>query len=154
LTGQNLCIYNGTSREVLNKGVFNLVNLNCHDFQKAMSSFLLRHQSILDIMSKYQESCARTNRAVAKSVTSCGCLEISAKKQTLPPDAHIEDLESLFSKHLEGELCDNCRDIIIAELGTNLFYLTALCNTLDINLQGVMEKEYSKVVTLGKFNMT
>jgi predicted house-cleaning noncanonical NTP pyrophosphatase (MazG superfamily) len=105
-------------------------------------------------MSKYQESCARSNRAITKSVTSCGCLNVSAKKQNLPPEANIEDLKNLFSNHLEGELCDGCRDIIINELGKNLFYIAALCNTLGISLQEVIEKEYRTVKTLGKFNMT
>lgn len=127
---------------------------DCHDFEKTVISYLLRHQSILDIMSKYQETCARTNRALIKSVTTCGCLKIKAQKQPLPPEATIADLKHLFSNHLDGELCDNCREIIITELGKNLFYITALCNTLDISLQEIIAEENSKVKTLGKFNMT
>jgi predicted house-cleaning noncanonical NTP pyrophosphatase (MazG superfamily) len=127
---------------------------DCHDFEKNVITYLLRHQSILDIMSKYQETCARTNRALIKSVTACGCLKIKAQKQPLPPEATINDLKELFSNHLNGELCDNCREIIITELGKNLFYITALCNTLGINLQEIITAENSKVKTLGKFNMT
>ncbi|HHT27849.1 MAG TPA: DUF1573 domain-containing protein, partial [Firmicutes bacterium] len=38
-------------------------------FQEAVNEYLVRHRSILDILSKLQESVARTNRAVAKAVT-------------------------------------------------------------------------------------
>lgn len=127
---------------------------DCHDFEKTVISYLLRHQSVLDIMSKYQETCARANRALVKSVTTCGCLKIKAEKQPLPPEATIADLKNLFSNHLDGELCDSCREIIIAELGKNLFYITALCNTLGISLHEIIAEENSKVKTLGKFNMT
>ena len=55
-------------------------------FQNDVSESLLRHKSILDIITKYAESSCRINRAVAKSVTNCGCIEINAKKQCLPND--------------------------------------------------------------------
>ncbi len=128
--------------------------LDSYDFEKTVASFLLRHQSILDLMSKYQETCGRTNRAIAKAVTSCGCIQICAEKQPLPPEASIEDLKKLFSSHMEGTLCENCREIITSELGKNLFYITAIGNTLGIPLHEIVEKENSKVKTLGKFNMT
>lgn len=128
--------------------------LYCQEFQQTVSDFLLRHQSILDLLSKSLEATARVNRAVTKSVTSCGCLKIHAVKKPLPEEASINDLKELFSSHLEGELCENCRDIIINEMGKNLFYFTALCNTLDIDLQEVLEQENKKVQTLGRFNMT
>jgi hypothetical protein len=134
--------------------MFKLSQLDSQDFEKTVASFLLRHQSILDLLSKYQETCARTNRAIAKAVTSCGCIKVNAEKQPLPPDASLEDLKKLFSTHMEGELCENCREIITSELGKNLFYITALGSTLGIPLHEILEKEYSKVKTLGKFNMT
>lgn len=129
-------------------------NLHCQDFQQTVANFLLRHQSILDILSKSQEANARINRAVSKAVTNCGCIKVNADKKPLPPDASVTDLKYLLNSHLEGKLCDNCRDIIVDEIGRSLFYYTALCNTLEIDLQEVMEKENSKVSTLGKFNMT
>jgi hypothetical protein len=126
----------------------------CEEFQQTVANFLLRHQSILDILSKSQESCARSNRAVTKSITSCACLQVKTEKRFLPTEANLEDIKSLFSDHLEGELCDTCREAIINELGKNLFYITALCNTLGINLSEVLETENSKVTMLGRFNMT
>lgn len=129
-------------------------NLQFREFQQTVSNFLLRHQSILDILSKSQEANARVNRAVTKAVTSCGCLKVNAIRKPLPPDASLDDLKKLLSSHLEGELCENCRDIIIDELGRSLFYYAALGNALNIPLQEVIEKEHSKVTMLGKFNMT
>ncbi|MFY9175160.1 MAG: DUF1573 domain-containing protein [Peptococcia bacterium] len=131
-----------------------LSNLQFPEFQQTVSTFLLRHQSILDILSKSQEASSRVNRAVTKSVTSCGCTQIHANYKPLPPEACLSDLKNLLSSHLEGELCENCRDIIIEEIGRSLFYYAALCNALDISLQEVLEKEHNKVTTLGKFNMT
>lgn len=128
--------------------------LNCDEFQQTVSNFLLRHQSILDILSKSTESSAKVSRAVTKSVTSCGCMKIHAEKKAIPSDACLNDLKDLLTTNIEGNLCENCKDIIINEIGKNIFYLTALCNTLDISLQDVLENENNKVKTLGKFNMT
>ncbi len=128
--------------------------LQCHDFQETVSNFLLRHQSILDLLSKSQEASSRVNRAITKSVTSCGCLRINAQRKPLPQEANLSDMRSLFPNHLEGQLCDTCKEIIVNEMGKNLFYFAALCNTLGINLQDVLEQENDKVTTLGRFNMT
>ncbi|MDU7109580.1 MAG: DUF1573 domain-containing protein, partial [Clostridium perfringens] len=53
--------------------------------------------------------------------------------------------------HIKGDLCENCREVIERELGNNLFYLTSLCNALDLNLFDILLKEYNKMDTLGKF---
>lgn len=122
------------------------------DFQDSVNDSLLRHKSILDTLSKYTESNARVNRAVIKAVTTCGCIKINASKQCLPTDEDsFENLTDCFKNHIEGELCDNCREVIEREMGNNLFYLTSLCNVLDINLYDVLLKENDKVTTLGKF---
>jgi NTP pyrophosphatase (non-canonical NTP hydrolase) len=122
------------------------------DFQNSVDESLLRHKSILDVITKLQESQSRINRAVAKSVTNCGCIKINAKKQKLPEECDdIDNLSSCFCTHLEGELCDNCREIIEGEIGNNLFYLTSLCNILGISLYDVLLKEYGRINTLGKY---
>jgi len=123
-------------------------------FQNTVKSLLIRHQSILDILSKGQESSARVNRAVVKSVTSCGCQAINAHKKPVPPDANLADLKELLNSQLEGFICDNCRDIIEAELGKQLFYIAALSNALDISLTDVIYQEYKKLQTLTVFNLT
>ena len=123
-------------------------------FQNTVKSMLIRHQSILDILSKGQESSARVNRAVVKSVTSCGCHAINAHKKPVPPDASLADLKELLDSQLEGFICDNCRDIIEAELGKQLFYIAALSNTLNISLTDVLDLEDKKLQTLTIFNLT
>ncbi|ABG85939.1 hypothetical protein [Clostridium perfringens] len=123
------------------------------DFQNSVNNSLLRHKSILDILSKYQESQARASRAICKAVTNCGCIEISAKKQNMleDTDLSLEELNPRLNSHIKGDLCENCREVIDRELGNNLFYLTSLCNALDLNLFDILLKEYNKMDTLGKF---
>ncbi|MDQ7094078.1 DUF1573 domain-containing protein [Desulfosporosinus sp. PR] len=123
-------------------------------FQNIVKSLLIRHQSILDILSKGQETSARVNRAVVKSVTNCGCHSVNAHKKSIPPDASLADLKDLLDSQLDGTLCDNCRDIIEAELGKQLFYIAALANALDISLTDVLNLECKKLQTLTIFNLT
>lgn len=122
------------------------------DFQNSVNDSLLRHKSILDILTKFSESNARVNRAVAKAVTNCGCLQIDAKKQRLSEESVIDNLGDCLNTHIKGELCANCREVIEREIGNNLFYLTSLCNNLDINLYDVLLKESDRINTLGKFS--
>ena len=62
------------------------------DFQNSVNDSLLRHKSIIDLLTKYSESSARVNRAIAKSVTNCGCIEIHAKKQNLSTEDSINNI--------------------------------------------------------------
>ncbi len=128
-------------------------NVKCDDFQKNVSELLIRHKSILDILSKISEAQTRINRAVTKSVTTCGCIRVNAKRQCIPLDATIADLKECMNTHLEGKLCENCKDVIEKEIGNTLFYITSLCNVLDISLQEVLSKEIEKINTLGIYNM-
>lgn len=119
------------------------------NFQNDVDESLLRYRSILDIMTKLNESNARINRALVKSVTNCGCIEISAKKQTTFNDEN--SLNHSLSNEIQGTLCNNCRDTIETEIGNNIFYLTSLCNCLDLNLYDIFLKEENKINLLGKF---
>lgn len=125
------------------------------DFQNAVGNSLLRHKSILDIMSKLQESEGRINRAVTKSATNCGCIKIEGTRQNVPhedDDIDIEAIKKLLKTQIKGTLCENCREIISSEIGNNIFYLTALCNVLDLNLYDILLKEYDKINTLGQYS--
>lgn len=126
----------------------------CTDFQKAIDDFLVRHRSVLDVMTKYQESSARVNRAVAKAVTECGCITITATRQQAPAETEYRDLKQFMSPHMTGELCEQCQEVLTKELGHNLFYLTALCNLTGIKLHDVLQEEYNKVNTLGFFHLS
>ncbi len=123
-------------------------------FQKQVSELLLRHRSLLDVMSKFGQSGAAVNRAVTKAVTDCGCIEINARKQQYSEEPNLEQAKSSLQSHLTGEVCEACYDTLKSELGRNLFYMTALCNLLDIKLDDVVAKESNKCSTLGLFNLT
>lgn len=60
-----------------------LRNAITDEFQYTVESLLFRNKSILDQMTKYQDSCARVNRTIAKSATSCGCININVEKQKI-----------------------------------------------------------------------
>src|SRR5690606_16363748 len=97
----------------------------CQTFQQVVDEYLVRHRSVLDVLSKCQESAARVNRAVVKAVTMCGCVQIEAAAQQFPADASLLELRQHMDSHLRGTLCEHCRDVLDTELGRALFYLAA-----------------------------
>lgn len=129
-------------------------SLSLQSFQEQVSELLLRHRSLLDVLSKNGQSSSSVNRAVTKSVTECGCIEIHATKQTFELELDLEEAKQQIGNHVQGELCDSCREAISSELGRNLFYMSALCNLLDINMNEVVERESQKCSTLGVFNLS
>lgn len=124
----------------------------CVDFQDSVSKNLVRHKSILDIMSKMDVYSARINRAVSKSVTNCGCISIDAKKQHFTGESY-KDLPNGLDDHLRGEICEQCKEVLDLEMGNYLFYITALCDTIGLNLNEVIKHEYERNKTLGLFNL-
>ncbi|WP_313758336.1 DUF1573 domain-containing protein [Tissierella sp.] len=128
------------------------MNSTCKNFQEQVSKVLIRHKSILDMMTKLDEYNARINRAVAKSVTSCGCISINATKQDYSKETFEEMLDSTKT-HVEGNICDGCKEVLNEEIGSYLFYLAALCNSLDLNMDEILKKEYNTIKTLGVFSL-
>lgn len=124
------------------------------DFQKQVSQLVLRHRSLLDILSKYHQANSNVHRSVTKSITECGCIEVHAKKQNYSADMTKEQAMQQLESHVNGEPCEACLEAIGAELGRSLFYTAALCNVLDIELDEVVDKESTKCSTLGFFNMS
>ncbi|CVK21720.1 DUF1573 domain-containing protein [Sporomusa sphaeroides] len=129
-------------------------NKCCSDFQSAVDEYLIRHRSVLDVLTKYQEASARVNRAVAKAVTGCGCVQVAAARQSAPETTTYSELKEHMSSHLVGEPCAQCREIIATEIGHSMFYLAALCNATGLSLHQVMQQEYKNVKTLGAFHLT
>jgi hypothetical protein len=123
------------------------------EFQYTVQELLVRNKSIIDSITKYQDSNARVNRSIVKAVTQCGCISINAKKQDMPEDGDFEEIRNAMETHLEGKLCDNCRDQLEKEIGKNLFYLASICNTLDLNLYDIIIKEQARVKMLGQYNL-
>ncbi|MVP02284.1 MULTISPECIES: hypothetical protein [Paenibacillus] len=128
--------------------------LSLKDFQDQVGELLLRHRSLLDVLSKVQQSSAGVNRSVTKSITECGCIEVNAKKQSYSPEMTLDQAKDELQTHLEGNLCEHCMDAVAAEIGKHLFYLSALSNLLDVNLEKVLEDESKKCTTLGFFNLS
>ncbi|MZQ74904.1 MAG: DUF1573 domain-containing protein [Peptoclostridium sp.] len=128
-------------------------DFNFSTFESRVSESLIRHKSILDVITKLQESASKVNRAIVKSATDCGCIEITAKKQSVPSDITYSELSAYLNSQVEGALCDNCKDVIESELGNHLFYVTSLCNLLDIDFETMLKKEYDKIGALGKYSL-
>jgi NTP pyrophosphatase (non-canonical NTP hydrolase) len=124
------------------------------EFQDQVSELLLRHRSLLDVLSKYNQSNASVHRSIVKSVTECGCIEVHAKKQVYTEQSDLQRTMEQLESHLSGKLCDHCMEIVSAELGKNLFYMSALCNLLHIDLENVVEDESQRCSTLGIFNLS
>jgi len=124
------------------------------EFQEQVSELLLRHRSLLDVLTKLSQASASVNRSVAKAITECGCISLSAHKQGFPADLSLDQALRQAQSHLSGQLCEHCRDMVISELGKNLFYMCALGNLLEIRLDEVLAKESRKCSTLGVFNLT
>lgn len=128
--------------------------LSLKEFQDQVSNLLLRHRSMLDVLSKFQQSNSAANRAVVKAITECGCIEVHASKQHYTSEMTLDQAKEQLDNHLDGHICEHCKDIIVAELGKNLFYTASLCNLLDIDMEKVVEKESAKCSTLGLFNLS
>ncbi|CQR71571.1 hypothetical protein SOV_03610 [Sporomusa ovata DSM 2662] len=129
-------------------------NTCCSDFQSAVDEYLIRHRSVLDILTKYQEASARVNRAIAKAVTECGCIQVAAARQAVPENTSYSELKDHMSSHLVGEPCPQCQEVIAKELGHSMFYLAALCNLTGLSLHKVMQQEHSNVKMLGVFHLS
>lgn len=123
-------------------------------FQEAVSQYLIRHKSIIDVLSKLQEANARVNRSVAKAVTSCGCIEVNAARQELPSDITYWEMKQYMNSHVKGTMCEQCKEVLEAELGRNLFYLAALCDLFSLDFCEVIEDERKRITALGVFNLT
>jgi len=127
---------------------------DCSDFQKTVSEYLVRNRSILDVMTKLQEASTRVNRALAKTVTSCGCMKVEASKQEVPENVSFSQVSEYVKSHLQGRLCSSCSDVIESEIGNALFYLAAVCCLLDLDLQSILERENDRINTLGVYSLT
>ncbi|MCR8660746.1 DUF1573 domain-containing protein [Paenibacillus endoradicis] len=123
-------------------------------FQDQVSQLLLRHRSVLDIMSKLDQTSAAVNRSVTKAITDCGCIELNASKQPFNELQSLDASQSTINNHLSGQLCEHCKEFVESSLGRNLFYLTALCTQLQLDLTEVVAAESTKCSTLGVFNLT
>ncbi len=126
-------------------------SIEVKEFQNTVSQLLTRHRSVLDCLTKHHESTSRINRAITKAVTNCGCISINANRQQFPEESSLRDFHKHAASHLQGNLCESCFEVLEEELGNHIFYLTALCDLMNIDLRDVFKKEMSRLNTLGPF---
>lgn len=128
-------------------------DLSISNFQYTVNEALLRHKSLIDIMTKITESSSRINRAIAKSVTECGCINLAAQKQLIPFEYSFSDISNLLTYQVNGEICEHCLEILQDEIGNHMFYIASACNALKLDLDTALTKELDKITTLGKYSM-
>lgn len=123
-------------------------------FQDTVGDLLVRHRSVLDVLTKLGEAESHVSRAIAKSVTGCGCIEVRANRQQFPEDSSYQELKSSSQTHVVGQLCERDKEILEDEIGQVLFYLAALAEELDVNLYDVLLKKFKEAKTLGRFYLS
>lgn len=124
-------------------------------FQTFITDILIRNKSVLDQTTKLQDACTHLCRTISKAATTCGCITINATKQhyNFSEDTSLEELKNLMHTHVNGELCENCQELLEKELGRVLFYLGAIANTFDVSLSDVLQKEKYRTEILGKYSL-
>ncbi|MFZ5596959.1 MAG: DUF1573 domain-containing protein [Bacillota bacterium] len=130
-----------------------LKNIVLDEFQNTVSELLICNRSILDIMAKVQETNAKLHRSIIKSATGCGCIKINASKTNIPAGATLADLKELLESHVQGKVCETCRESIENSVGKLLFYTAAVCNLLDMNMYDILLKEQKNMKILGYYNL-
>ena len=113
------------------------------EYQKRVAAVIARNKSVLDILSKQQWAQSRVARSTVKAVTNCGCVEIYGRKN--PPRTG--------DSQLTGELCEECENTIMTEMGELMFYLASLCNALDISLEEVVRMDMNRCDMLGYYSL-
>lgn len=131
----------------------NMKDTALDSFQYTVSELLIRNKSILDGMTKLEDSDSRINRTISKAVTQCGCIRINAKKQEYPENMEFDSIDGVLDTHIEGHLCSSCRDLLEKDIGRHLFYLTSICNSLDLNLYDIIIKELERLQLLGRYSL-
>lgn len=129
------------------------MSCDCNEFQNMTANLQLLNKSILDIVTKLDEQTSMLNRAVFKSATHCGCIEIHATKQLYSPNKTLEENQLDLDTHIEGELCPKCREKVTEEMGELLFYLASMCQALGLDLEEVMSQKMDHLKTLGIYNL-
>jgi hypothetical protein len=129
-------------------------DLLCDEFQNTVARHLVQNKSILDTISKMDETNARIHRVISRSVTQCGCIRVEARRQEVPNDASLAELGGRLDTHVRGELCSDCRERLETEVGSALFYLAAVCDLLGVSLYDCLLEESKRIRALGVFNLT
>jgi hypothetical protein len=125
----------------------------CSKLQDVVSASLIRHRSVIDVISKLQDTTARVSRTVAKAATECGCVEYHVSPQQAPEGVEFSKLTEFMKSHVTGELCEDCREALEKEIGRSLFYLVSLCDVMGLKFDDIVSQEFEHVRALGKYTL-
>ncbi len=112
------------------------------EYQKHAAEIISRNKSVLDILTKLQCANARVSRSVIKAVTGCGCVEVDGRKNL--PESRSQ---------LLGELCEDCRQAVTAQLGEAMFYAASLCTALGLSFSQVVREDMDRCVMMGRYTL-
>ncbi len=129
-------------------------DLLCDDFQASVATHLVQNKSILDSITKLNESSMRIQRAITRAVTQCGCIRIDASRQRVPEVASLEELGQVLDSHVRGELCPECRESVETEVGGSLCYIAAVCELVGVSMYDCLIGVDKRIRALGMFHLS
>ena len=104
-----------------------------------------------------QESSARVQRAVAKAVTVCGCIEIDAARQALPDpaseDISYADLKQYVQSHLGGSFATIAATSSKRSWARPTFTPPRCAETFNLHAADILAKEKQRLDTLGIYSL-
>lgn len=134
----------------------NAKNTITNEFQDTVREYEYFHKNILEQLVKFQELSAKLNKNIIRACSTCGCIEINANKFDFSNNARelsFEAIRLLEDHHIKGNLCEDCKDLIEKHMGSCLYYLTYMCNSLNLDFNDIFIKEMDKINLLGRFNI-
>jgi hypothetical protein len=130
----------------------NIQDIITDSLQYKVDEYEVMNKSILDQMTKLIDYCSKLNRSISKACTQCGCIKIQTDKQPYNQKTNLLH-DVLFENHCIGDMCPECKELVENYMGSCLYYLAALCNTLDLSLYDVILKELERIDILRKYNI-
>lgn len=131
----------------------NIQDIITDELQYMVEEYESMNTSMIDQMTKLSDYCSKLNRSISKASTQCGCISITANKQNYETSHGTSMSPRPLDKNCIGDLCPDCKELIEKHMGSTLYYMAALCNTLELNLYDVILKELDKVDLLRKYNI-
>ena len=123
----------------------------CQELQQKADEYLIINPAALQILMQISHSGLQLQQAVIRASNNCGCVKLSTKKTLLPKEASWQDLKNQpTGDELQG-LCPECRSLIKDKMGSMLFYIAALANAFDIDMDEIIQKEINQLDILGYF---
>jgi hypothetical protein len=105
-------------------------DLICDEFQNVWVDLLIRHRSVLDILSKLSEANSRVTRAVTKAITTVAASLFKLKRpRSRSMLILLRNWASIWTITCAG-VCPNCEEVVISENGQAVVLLGRLYATL------------------------